>query len=136
MQIPADVQATQSDRKGYHRLVVWREAHKLVLAVYKATEVFPRTEVFGLTSQMRRSAASVATNIVEGQARGTDAELARFLSIANGSLAELEYQLELSRDLQLLCAETYASLEENRAHVGYLLHKFLTELSLKRNMTT
>jgi 23S rRNA-intervening sequence protein len=74
VQVPVPGHATQASRKAYHRLVVWQEAHKLVLAVYRTTESFPRSELFGLTSQMRRSAASVATNIVEGQGRGTDAE--------------------------------------------------------------
>ncbi len=116
-------------KKGYHRLVVWQEAHRPVLAIYKETQGFPRTELFGLISQMRRSAASVSTNIVEGQARRGDKEFLRFLSMANGSLAELEYQLELARDLSLLLPEKYDELDDLRFRVGYLLHGLMQQLS-------
>ena len=108
--------------KGYHRLVAWQEAHRLALAVYKATDKFPRAELFGLTSQMRRAVVSTAANIAEGQARRTKNEFVHFLYIANGSLVELEYYLELGRDLGLLSAETYDELESIRFRVGYVLH--------------
>ena len=113
------------NKKGYHQLVVWQAAHELALAVYRATEDFPRTEAFGLTSQLRRAAVSVAANIVEGQARRGDKEFSRFLAIANGSLAELEYHLELALDLGYLSTEKYESLDGLRFRVGYLLHGFM-----------
>ncbi len=115
--------------KGYHRLETWKEAHRLVLAVYSVTATFPRAEVFGLTTQMRRAAVSVAANIVEGQAREGNKEFLRFLTIANGSLAELEYHLELARDLQFLTQEQYEGLDNVRHRVGYLLHGFMEVLS-------
>ena len=85
--------------RDYHKLQVWERAHKLTLRVYRHTKRFPRDEQFGLISQMRRAAASVPTNIVEGSARPTGADYARFLAIAAASLQELQYQLELARDL-------------------------------------
>jgi four helix bundle protein len=112
----------QQADKGYHKLIAWQEAHRLTLAVYKATEAFPRTELFGLTSEMRRAAVSVAANIVEGQARRSSNEFALFLDIANGSLVELEYYLELARDLGLLLAEPYDAVESIRLRVRYILH--------------
>jgi four helix bundle protein len=108
--------------KGYHHLLAWQEAHRLVLAVYSATESFPRNELFGLTSQMRRAAVSVAANIVEGQARKSKAEFAHFLSIANGSLTEVEYYCEVARDLGFLQPDGYDKLEAIRYRAGYLVH--------------
>lgn len=82
----------------FKKLSVWEKAHLLTLGVYKSTEGYPRTEVFGLTSQMRRASSSIGCNIAEGLGRGSDGELARFLRIAIGSANELEYQLLLSRE--------------------------------------
>jgi len=87
--------------RDHRRLKVFDMAHRLVLHVYTATEKFPSKEQFGLTSQIRRSAVSVPSNVVEGCARG-QGDYKRFLSIAYGSSAELEYQLELSKDLGYL----------------------------------
>ena len=77
----------------YRKLVVWEKAHKLVLEVYRVTMTFPKEELFGLTSQIRRASASIPANIAEGSGRGSDAEMARFLHIALGSASELEYHL-------------------------------------------
>lgn len=119
--------------KGYHRLLVWQKAHVLVVSIYRATEDFPRAELFGLTSQMRRAACSVPANIVEGQVRGSDKEFIRFLSIANGSLTELEYYLELARDLSLLTPDKYGELEAIRSQVGALLHGFIKDLAARNS---
>jgi four helix bundle protein len=85
--------------QNFKELKVWQKAHRLTLDVYKVTTRFPKDEMFGLTSQMRRSSASIPTNIAEGCGRDSRAELARFLSIAMGSASELEYQLILAKDL-------------------------------------
>ena len=85
--------------QDFRNLAVWRHAHQLTLAIYQETSKFPASEKFGLTSQMRRSAASIPTNIAEGCGRGSDPDFARFLSIALGSASELEYQLLLASDL-------------------------------------
>lgn len=77
----------------YKTLIVWQKANELALKVYALTETFPKKEIFGITSQIRRSALSVPTNIVEGYGRRTKPELSRFMDIARGSLAETEYLL-------------------------------------------
>jgi four helix bundle protein len=83
-------------------LKVWAKAHELALGVYRTTREFPREELFGLTSQIRRAACSVGANIAEGCGRRSDAELTRFLHIARGSAVELENHLLLARDLDYL----------------------------------
>ena len=119
------------NEKGYKRLNVWKEAHNLVLLVYKVTNVFPKEELFGLTSQLRRASISVPANIVEGYARSSKNELLQFLSIARGSLAECEYYIHLSRDLDYINDSEFALLEDKRHTVGDLLHGFAA--SIKRN---
>lgn len=88
--------------KDYKRLLVWEKAHQLTLDVYKLVLCFPKDELFGLTSQMKRSAASVATNIAEGCGRSSDKDFCRFLFISFGSANELEYQIILSTDLNFI----------------------------------
>jgi four helix bundle protein len=88
--------------KNYKELVVWRKAHEMTLDVYRVTTTFPREELYGLTSQMRRSAASIGANIAEGSGRRANKEICRFLQIARGSASETEYHLLLARDLKLL----------------------------------
>jgi four helix bundle protein len=85
--------------KGFKELKVWQKAHAMTLAVYDMTRTFPREELYGLTSQLRRSAASVGANIAEGCGRRSDGEIARFLQIARGSASEIEYHILLARDL-------------------------------------
>jgi len=85
--------------KAHHRLKVWQRAIDLVIEIYKLTERFPKEEVYGLMSQMRRAAVSIPSNIAEGAARGTQREFRKFLSIAQGSVAELETQLIIASRL-------------------------------------
>lgn len=87
--------ATQS----FKELLVWQKAHSFVLSVYKYTETFPKTEVYGLTSQFRRAAVSIAANIAESYKKRGKIDKARFLNIAEGSLEECCYYLILSHDL-------------------------------------
>ncbi|MCH7802387.1 MAG: four helix bundle protein, partial [Chloroflexi bacterium] len=96
--------ATPRDFKG---LQVWQKSHELATRMYKATTGFPGSEIYGLTSQIRRSAVSIPSNIAEGCGRGGEVELARFFQIAMGSASELEYQLILARDLQYLSHEDH-----------------------------
>jgi len=96
--------------QNFRDLKVWSKAHSLVLAVYAATEPFPATERYGLTSQMRRAAASIPSNIAEGCGRSSNAELARFLYTAVGSGSELEYFLLLARDLRFLATEAHDNI--------------------------
>jgi four helix bundle protein len=85
--------------KTFRDLLVWQRAHAFVLAVYKATARFPGREIYGLTSQMRRAAISIAANLAEGFAKHGKAEKARFMNIAEGSLEESRYYLILSQEL-------------------------------------
>jgi four helix bundle protein len=85
--------------QGFEDLLVWKKAHQLVLEIYKATKSFPKEELFGIVSQIRRSAVSIPANIAEGFRKRTKAEKQRFLTIAHSSLEETRYFLYLSRDL-------------------------------------
>lgn len=113
--------------KDFRELKVWEKAHQLTLAVYQATTGFPREELYGLTSQLRRSASSIPANLAEGCGRNGDAEFARFCSIALGSASELQYHLLLARDLELIKPKAYADLAERAAE----LQRMLTALSQK-----
>jgi four helix bundle protein len=88
--------------RDYTKLRAFELADKLAIEIYRVTQSFPREEQFGLTSQMRRAAVSVASNIVEGRARHTEVEYIRFLDIAFGSVRELDYQISLATRLGLL----------------------------------
>jgi four helix bundle protein len=93
--------------KDFKELKVWSKAHELTIIVYSMTRAFPRDEMYGLTSQMRRSAASIGANIAEGCGRRSDGELARFLQIARGSASETEYHLLLAKDLKFMSEKDY-----------------------------
>lgn len=108
--------------------MVWRKAHVLTLAIYKATANFPKDELYGLTSQIRRSASSVPANLAEGCGRDGDAELARFSIIAMGSASELEYHLLLAHDLSLLDDATYNVLNDDLNEVRRMLNVFIQRL--------
>ena len=82
--------------KDFRQLKVWEKSHQLALTVYKATKGFPKEELYGLTSQIRRSSMSIPTNIAEDCGRNTDTDFARFLQMAMGSASETEYQLILA----------------------------------------
>ena len=94
----------------YRELIVWQKAMDLVEQVYQATKVFPREEIYGLTSQVRRAAVSIPSNIAEGQARKSTAEFSNFLSIAQGSKAEVETQILIAVRLQYLTQEQSAPM--------------------------
>jgi four helix bundle protein len=118
--------------KDFHELKVWQRDHQLTLAVYQVTASFPREELFGLTSQIRRSCASISANLAEGCGRNGDAELARFCSIAMGSASELQYHLLLARDLKLLKAKDYERLAHQSTEVKRMLAGFMRKLNPDR----
>lgn len=117
--------------KGYHKLIVWKKAHELVLKIYRLTRNFPPEEKFGLISQMRRSALSVASNIVEGHSRRSKKAFLNFLDISNASLVETEYHLEVAKDLSYLSKDEYEDVEVLRNEVGALLNSFMRTLRSK-----
>jgi four helix bundle protein len=110
--------------QDFRKLTVWREAHALTLRVYGCTRSFPKDEMYGLTSQLRRSAASIGANIAEGCGRKQSRDLARFLRIAMGSASETEYHLLLAHDLGFFDKRGYSELE--RAITG--IKRMLTAL--------
>jgi four helix bundle protein len=107
---------------------VWEKSHKLVLATYAATVTFPKDESFGLTSQIRRAATSIPTNIAEGCGRSGDSELRRFLFIAMGSANELEYELVLARDLKYVDGSGYDALSGALDEVKRMLSGLINRL--------
>lgn len=107
--------------RSYRDLVVWQKAMSLALAIYRASAQFPKEEIYGLTSQMRRAAVSVASNIAEGQARHSRREFLQLLSHARGSLAELETQSLLAARLNFLTTDNAQEMADRIAEIGRLL---------------
>ena len=105
---------------AYERLRAWKAAHRLAVAVYAATRSFPKSELYGMTSQLRRAAFSIAANIAEGSAKRGAPEFRRFLDIAVGSFSEVSYGLLFSRDVGLLPPQEFERLEPLRTAVGKL----------------
>ena len=108
--------------RSYRELVAWQKAMDLVEAVYRSTACFPKEEIYGLTSQVRRSAVSIPSNVAEGQGRASTRDFLNFLSIAAGSLCEMETQLLLAQRLHYLPSTAVADLLDHSAEVGRLLH--------------
>ncbi len=106
--------------KRYETLKAWQAAHQLVLLTYRLTKDFPREELYGLTSQARRAAFSVAANIAEGSAKKGPREFRRFLDMAVGSLAELAYIFQLVKDLDLIEPAKWSELDHAREKAGRL----------------
>jgi len=115
--------------RGFRKLIAWQKAHQLTLLVYQLTADYPKHELFGLTSQMRRSAVSVPANIAEGHSRKHPAEFRQGLNIAKGSLGELVYYLDLSRDLGYLTPERYQSAYQLLSEAGRVLSGLLQSQS-------
>jgi four helix bundle protein len=111
--------------QDFRQLKIWRKSHELTLAVYRATQGFPVAETYGLTSQIRRAAAAIPTNIAEGTGRGSDPDFARFLHIAMGSASELQYLLLLARDLSYVSDDVHASLGDMTVEVKRMLASLL-----------
>jgi four helix bundle protein len=118
--------------KDFRQLKVWEKSHQLALAIYKVTAKFPKEEIYGLTSQVRRASMSIPTNIAEGCGRNTDADFARFLQMAMGSASETEYQLLLSLDLGFLNKEQYDKLNTDVTEVKRMLASLLKTLRADR----
>jgi four helix bundle protein len=118
--------------KDFHELKVWQKAHQLTLAVYRITAAFPREELYGLTSQLRRACSSIAANLAEGCGRNGDVEFARFCSIAMGSASELEYHLLLAKDLKLIKTADYQDLDQRATELKRMLTALMQKLNADR----
>jgi four helix bundle protein len=117
--------------RSYRELLVWQKAKTLAVQIYQATEQFPRTETYGLTSQIRRAAVSVASNIAEGQGRLTLGEFLHFLGQARGSLLELETQLAIALDLNYLKPQVHEKMDHEAYQVLGLLNRLIESLRKK-----
>lgn len=108
--------------KSFTDLIVWQEAHKLVLEIYKITLLFPKEEQFGLVNQLRRAVVSITSNIAEGFSRNSYKEKVQFYSIALGSVTEVQNQLLIARDLRYITKEQFAQLAEKTIIINKLLN--------------
>lgn len=118
--------------QDFRKLKVWQKAHQFVLSIYAISARFPDDERFGLTSQVRRAAISIPSNIAEGCGREPKAELRRFLFVAMGSASEADYQLELARDLKFLEHSTYHSLTQELDEIKQMLTGLIQRLTTEQ----
>ena len=122
--------------RDYKKYDIWKLSHFLTLEIYKITEDFPKEEIFGLTSQIRRASSSVGINIVEGCGRGSDEDFKRFLRNASGSAFEVEYILLLSKDLNYISEEKFLELspkaEELKMKISKLILKIEEDINKKK----
>ena len=107
--------------KDYRKLKVWKKSHELVLKIYEITSNYPKSEMYGLVSQIRRASISIPANIAEGCGRSGDMELNRFLFISFGSACELEYLLLLSKDLNIINLPIYNEINESVGEIKKML---------------
>jgi four helix bundle protein len=118
--------------KDFRDLRVWEKAHRLTLELYKVTALFPRHELYGLTSQIRRAGASIGANIAEGCGKRGNSEFQRYLQIASGSASELDYHLLLSHDLNFLPDEDYRSIARELSELRRMLTSLLLKIGAER----
>ncbi len=120
--------------RDFKDLIVWERSHRLALALYRATDTFPKHEVFGLSSQIRRAGASVPTNLAEGCGRWGDGDMGRFIQIAMGSASEVAYLILLARDLSYLPAHEYAHLAVEMDEVRRMLTVFYKRVRTSKKL--
>lgn len=111
--------------KDFRSLNVWEKGHKITVSIYKLTQSFPKEEMYGLTSQIRRASTSIPTNIAEGCGRGSDADFARFLQMSFGSANETEYLLLLCFELGYISEENYIELNISIQEIKKMLSKLI-----------
>ncbi len=118
--------------QSYRDLIAWQKSMALVMEVYRSTRGFPATEIYGLTSQLRRAAVSIPSNVAEGQGRRSTGEFKQFLGHARGSLSEVETQILIARDLCYLSPEQSESLLFRTAELGRIIHGLLVSLDRRK----
>jgi len=121
--------------KSFTDLVVWQEAHKLVLVIYNMTKSFPKEEIFGLINQMRRAAVSITSNIAEGFSRQHYPEKIHFYSISQGSTTELQSQLFIVRDVGYINEEVFNNIFEQSVSVNKLLSRLIAQSKQNNTIT-
>ncbi|MBI4689274.1 MAG: four helix bundle protein [Nitrospirae bacterium] len=122
-----------TEKKGYKKLKIWEKAHKFAMEIYKISNKFPKEDLYSLTSQIRRSSFSIPLNVVEGHASSSKKEFLSFLNIANRSLVETDYLLEVVRELNFISGEEYLRLEELRIEIGLMLNAFTKSVRHKNS---
>jgi four helix bundle protein len=122
--------------RDFKELKVWSAAHQLTLSLCQTTQAFPKQELFGLTSQIRRCSSSIGANLAEGCGRQGDGEMGRFVQIAMGSASELEYHLLLARDLKLLAAPEHETLQSSLTGVRKMLAALLQVIVQSKEKAT
>lgn len=115
--------------KSYHKLIVWQKLRDLLILTYKLTELLPKSELFGLTSQMRRAAVSSLSNFVEGYMKKSTKEKLHFMEIAETSLLELEAQSEICLILNFWNQRQYQEFDKKRSEASYFLYKYRSKIS-------
>ena len=115
--------------RDFHQYKVWSRGHQFALSIYKETKRFPKEELFGLTSQIRRASMSIPFNIAEGCGRRSDAEFAYYLNIAAGSASEVEEELLLAYDLEFLDKESYHPLDKEVKEIKAMLSKLIDSIN-------
>lgn len=121
--------------RKYQNLKVWEKATQLVLEVYALTKAFPKDEMYGLTSQVRRAVISIPSNIAEGSERRSDKDFIRFLHMASASLAEVETQIFIAMKLNYLEERAYLELLQSSAEIGKMIHGLISGLEAKTPST-
>ncbi|MEO6327893.1 MAG: four helix bundle protein [Ginsengibacter sp.] len=116
--------------RNFQELSIWQRSHLFTLKIYSVTKNFPKDEMFGIISQMRRSSSSIPTNIAEGCGRNSNPEMKRFLVIATGSSSELEYQLILCKDLQYLSNDSCKELQGELIEIRKMIYAFIKNLPI------
>lgn len=114
---------------NFKELIVWQKSVSFVTEIYKMTEKFPNNEIFGLTSQIRRASISVPSNISEGHSRRSSLDYLQFLKISRGSLAEVETQILISKNLGYISEEIYENFEEKITEISKMLNALITSIS-------
>jgi four helix bundle protein len=120
--------------KKYQELIAWQKAIAVVTEIYSITSAFPQNEIYGLTSQLRRAAVSVPSNIAEGQGRATPGEFIQFLCHARGSLYEVETQVVIARNLRYVTLEQQESVLGALSELGRILNGLIASLQQKNNL--
>jgi four helix bundle protein len=119
--------------QDFKKLQVWQKGHSLTKEIYLSTSKFPKEELYGITSQLRRSMLSIPTNIAEGVGRGSDVDFKRFLQIAFGSASEAEYLILISKELKYLTQEEAISFEHQIIEIKKMLSSLIIKLKKSDN---
>lgn len=114
--------------RDFMKLDLWQRSHQLTLKIYRITKSFPKDEIFGLVSQMRRSSSSMPTNIAEGCGRRTNPELRRFFDFAAGSSSELQYQIILSKELNYISETDFQELHDETVSIRKMIYAYTIKL--------